>query len=117
MVRPSLEKEWQLAQVGIFSRTTRLRCSPMSRSLHWINYAIVSRILNTTTLHPLVIAAGITQYGTMAAGEFLSNPEYFAQVVPQLPRGWEKKNLQIVLRVPVVNRVAGRPQVLAVHVW
>jgi hypothetical protein len=90
---------------------------------HWpywdvtYDYAIVSRILNTTTLHPLVIAAGITQYGTMAAGEFLTNREYFAEAAPQLPRGWEKKNLQIVLRVPVVNRVPGHPRILTVHVW
>jgi hypothetical protein len=81
------------------------------------DYAIVSRILDTTTDRPVVIAAGITQHGTMAAGEFLSNPEYFSEAVPQLPLGWQKKNLQIVLRVPVVNRVPGRPRVLAAHVW
>ena len=81
------------------------------------DYAIVSRVLDTTTDRPVFIAAGITQYGTMAAGEFLSNPEYFADAVQQLPRNWEKKNLQIVLRVPVVNRISGRPRILAIHVW
>jgi hypothetical protein len=81
------------------------------------DYAIVSRILDTTTDRPLVIAAGITQYGTMAAGEFLSDPTYFSEAVSQFPRGWEKKNLQIVLYVPVVNRVPGRARVLATHVW
>lgn len=81
------------------------------------DYAIVSRVLDTTTNRPVVIAAGITQHGTMAAGAFLSNPEYFSEAVPLLPAGWQKKNLQIVLRVPVVNRVAGRPRVLATHVW
>ena len=82
-----------------------------------VDYTIVSRILDTTTDRPVIIAAGITQYGTMAAGEFLSNPEYFAEAVPKFPRDWQKKNLQIVLRVPVVNRVPGRPRVLATHVW
>ncbi len=81
------------------------------------DYAIVSRILDTSTDRPGVIAAGITQYGTIAAGEFLTNPAYFAEAVPLLPRGWEKKNLQIVLQVPVVNRVSGRPKILAIHVW
>ena len=81
------------------------------------DYAIVSRILDTTTDRPVVIAAGITQYGTMAAGEFLSSPEYFAEAVRQFPRDWQKKNLQVVLRVPVVHRTSGRPRILATYVW
>jgi hypothetical protein len=81
------------------------------------DYAIVSRVLDTSTDRPVIIAAGITQYGTMAAGEFLSNGEYFADAVRQLPRDWQKKNLQIVLSVPVVNRISGRPRILATHVW
>lgn len=81
------------------------------------DYAIVSRVLDTTTDRPVIIAAGITHYGTMAAGEFLTNPEYFGEAAAKLPRGWEKKNLQFVLRIPVVNRVSGRPKVLAVHIW
>ena len=81
------------------------------------DYAIVSRIVDTTTDRPLVIAAGITHYGTMAAGEFLTRPEYFAEAAAKLQRGWEQKNLQFVLRIPVVNRTGGHPQVLAVQVW
>jgi hypothetical protein len=81
------------------------------------DYAIVSRILDTTTDRPVIIAAGITQYGTMAAGELLSSPEYFADAARLFPRDWQKKNLQIVLRVPVVNRIPGRPRVLATYVW
>ena len=81
------------------------------------DYAIVTRVLDTTSNRPVVIAAGITQHGTMAAGAFLSNAEYFSEAVPLLPAGWQKKNLQIVLRVPVVHRVAGRPRVLVTHVW
>jgi hypothetical protein len=81
------------------------------------DYAIVSRILDTTTDRQVVLAAGITQYGTMAAGEFLGDADHFADAASRLPKGWQKKNLQIVLRVPVVNRVPGRAQVLATHVW
>jgi hypothetical protein len=81
------------------------------------DYAIVSRIVDTTTDRPVVIAAGITQYGTLAAGEFLSNPQYFSESLSQLPQGWENKNLQIVLYVPVINRVPGHARVLATHAW
>ena len=81
------------------------------------DYAIVSRVLDRSTDHMVVVAAGITQYGTAGAGEFLSHPQYFAEVVRRLPRDWAKKNLQIVLRIPVVQGTAGHPQVLATHVW
>ena len=81
------------------------------------DYAIVTRILDTTTDRPVIIAAGITMHGTLGAGEFLTNPAYFSEAVPSLPSDWRKKNLQIVLRVPVVNRVPGHPRVLATHVW
>lgn len=81
------------------------------------DYAIISRIRDTTTNRPVIIAAGITRYGTMAAGDFLTNPEYFAEAVSHFPAGWQKKNLQVVLRVPVVNHVAGRPRVLATSAW
>jgi hypothetical protein len=81
------------------------------------DYAIVSRVLDTATDRPVMIAAGITQYGTLAAGEFISNPEYFSEAVRWFPPDWTKKNLQVVLRVPVVRLTPGRPRVLATHVW
>lgn len=82
-----------------------------------VDYAIVTRMVDTTTDRPVIIAAGLTQYGTIGAGEFISNPEYFSEAVRRLPREWQKKNLQIVLSVPVVNHISGRPRILATHVW
>jgi hypothetical protein len=82
-----------------------------------VDYAIVTRMVDTTTDRPVIIAAGLTQYGTIGAGEFLSNPEYFSEAAGRLPKDWQRKNLQIVLSVPVVNRISGRPRVLATHTW
>ena len=81
------------------------------------DYAIVSRVRDITSDRLIVIAAGITQYGTMAAGEFLTTPEYLSDAISKLPTDWQKKNLQLVLRVPVVHGTPGRPRVLATHVW
>jgi len=82
-----------------------------------VDYAIVTRMVDTATDRPVIIAAGLTQYGTIGAGEFLSNQGYFSEAARRLPRDWPKKNLQIVLSVPVVNRISGRPQILATYVW
>jgi len=81
------------------------------------DYAIVTRMLDATADRPVMIVAGLTQYGTFGAAEFITKPEYFAETATQLPAGWRKKNLQVVLLVPVVNHIAGRPRVLATHVW
>lgn len=81
------------------------------------DYAIVSRVVDTSIDRTVVTVAGITQFGTMGAGEFLTNPAYFAQALPRLPRGWQNRNLQIVLSIPVVRGAPAHPHVLATHVW
>jgi hypothetical protein len=81
------------------------------------DYAIVTRMVDATADRPVIIAAGLTQFGTYGAAEFLTKPEYFSEAARELPPDWRNRNLQIVLRVPVVNRIAGRPQILASHVW
>jgi hypothetical protein len=82
-----------------------------------VDYAIVTCMVDTTSDRPVIIAAGLTQYGTIGAGEFLSNKDYFSEAARRLPRDWPRKNLQIVLSVPVLNRISGRPRVVTVHVW
>jgi hypothetical protein len=87
---------------------------------HWripTDYAIVSRVFNPTTGQAVVIAAGITQYGTHAAGEFITNQAYFSEALSQAPRDWYRKNVQVVLSTKVVSGTHGPPKVLAVHFW
>ena len=61
------------------------------------DYAIVSRVVDRSTDKMVVIAAGITHFGTEGAGEFLSDPAHFAEAVPRLPPDWQARNLQIEL--------------------
>lgn len=82
-----------------------------------MDYAIVTRMVDNTTDRPVIIAAGLTQYGTIGAGEFVTRPEYFSEAARRLQNNWQRKNLQFVLSVPVVNRISGRPRILATHVW
>ncbi len=82
-----------------------------------LDYAIVSRVLDPTTGRVVVTAAGITDYGTAAAGEFLTNPEYLSQIVRQAPSDWQHKNMQVVLATKVIDGTAGPPQILATYFW
>ena len=81
------------------------------------DYAIVTRVVNPTTEQTIVVAPGITHYGTQAAGEFLTNPEYFADALKQAPRDGARKNMQVVLSTKVLAGTVGPPIVLAVQTW
>ncbi|HEY1498456.1 MAG TPA: hypothetical protein VGF88_02655 [Acidobacteriaceae bacterium] len=81
------------------------------------DYAIVSRLLSTDSRQLIMTASGIGQYGTQAASEFLSNPVKIADYARSLPSGWEKKNLQIVMHIVVVDDVPGSVDMVAAHSW
>jgi hypothetical protein len=81
------------------------------------DFAIVSRALDPTIGRIVVVAGGLTRYGTMAAGEFLSEPAYLEQAYAMNGGGWAHKNIQIVISTKVVGRTSGRPKVLAVTSW
>jgi hypothetical protein len=81
------------------------------------DYGIVSRVWDPTTERIVVTASGIASYGTIAAGEFLTNPKYLAMIDEQAPAGWERKSVQVVFSTKVFNGNAGPPRILAIHVW
>jgi hypothetical protein len=81
------------------------------------DYAIVSRILNSKAGTTVIVAAGVGYPGTQAAAEFVTNPQSVSTLVKSLPKGWEKKNIQIVLHTTATNQRAGAPDVVAVYCW
>jgi hypothetical protein len=81
------------------------------------DYAIVTRVFDPTTERTVVSVAGIENYGTFAAGEFVTDPVYLGAAMLREPRDWRRKNLQIVLGTKVIERTPGPPKVLAVYSW
>jgi hypothetical protein len=81
------------------------------------DYAIVSRVFESGTGQLLISVAGITQYGTQAGGEFLSNPSYLSEALRRAPVGWQQKNIQFVLHIKVIGRTPAPPKVVATHFW
>ncbi len=81
------------------------------------DYAIISRVLNSKTGTTVITAAGIGHAGTRAAAEFLANPQSISTLVKSLPKGWERKNLQIVLHTSVINQLPSAPDVVATYFW
>lgn len=81
------------------------------------DYAIVARIYDNTTGQPVMIAAGISEEGTEAAGELLYNPVYLDALLAKLPAGWEHKSIEAVIETQVIQGHPGPPQILAVQTW
>jgi hypothetical protein len=81
------------------------------------DFAIVARLRSSATEHPVLVIAGLKVWGTLAAGEFVSNPAYLAALAKRAPAGWKGLNLEAVIRTRVINGVSGPPQLMAVEFW
>jgi hypothetical protein len=81
------------------------------------DYAIVARFQDPSTGKPAVIAAGIARGGTVAAGEFLTQPANMETLKAQAPKGWEGKNMEFVLSTEIIDGKSAPPKIEAVHFW
>jgi len=82
-----------------------------------IDYAIVARLPHSNTGAPLVAIAGITQSGTRAAAEFITNPQEIKELIKSAPKAWASENVEFVLQTKVVNDIPTTPSVVAVRYW
>ncbi len=81
------------------------------------DYALISRVLDPTTDRMVVIAGGLTGFGTVAAGEFLTDPRHFENAIKQAPRDWDRKNIQLVIATEVIDGNSGPPRVVDRFFW
>ncbi len=81
------------------------------------DYLLVSRIRSSQTGGLILVAAGLKQFGTEAAGRLLADPDQLGPILHQLPKGWEAKNVQLVLHARVIGNTPAQPEVVATHVW
>ncbi len=81
------------------------------------DYTLVCRIHSSYTGGLILVAAGLKQFGTEAAGRLLADPEQLGTILRKLPPGWENKNLQVVLHARVIGNTPALPDVVASSVW
>ncbi|WP_058186333.1 hypothetical protein [Terracidiphilus gabretensis] len=77
------------------------------------DYALISRIRDSETGHTVVVIGGLYTYGTLAAGEFLTDPALMQSIARESQLNPSAKNLQIVLGTTVTDGIPGPPRVLA----
>ena len=79
-------------------------------------YALVSRFVDPLTEKMVVVVGGMGRDGTIAASEFVSDPDYL-DMLNARAKNWDKKNLQVVLATEIVNGNTGPPRILAAYAW
>ncbi|MHB2007900.1 MAG: hypothetical protein ACYCOX_07615 [Acidobacteriaceae bacterium] len=81
------------------------------------DYALVSGFLSPETGEPTIVLAGITNYGTLSAADFATDPELLKQAFKQAPHDWRGRNFQFVLHVKILGNTPGPPTVVAAYFW
>lgn len=82
-----------------------------------VDYGEVSRVLDSGTGQILITVAGVGPWGTQAAADFVSKDGFLVQGLRSAPAGWQKMNLEIVIKTNVIDSVPGPPQVVAARFW
>jgi hypothetical protein len=80
------------------------------------DYAIVGRFHSKLTDNLIVLIAGIGKNGTEAAARFVTAPRYM-DLLNQQSKDWASKNVEVVLKVKVIDGENGAPSIEAVYVW
>ncbi len=81
------------------------------------DYALIVRATDPKTGQMVVTLAGLSVFGTMAAGEFVTDRNEMKTLDAIAPRDWKHKNVEIVLSVDVIRGVPGHPVILASRFW
>jgi len=81
------------------------------------DYALVARFTDPTTGKLTIVAAGIARGGTIAAGEFLTDPTNLAQLAQQARGTGDRLNMEFVLSTQIINGEPGMPKLEASYFW
>jgi len=79
------------------------------------DYVVISRLPRSEMGNPVLAIAGIGMYANQAASDFLNDPDRLGALLKTLPKGWEQKNLQIILHTNIVKDIPGA--VTNVEAW
>jgi hypothetical protein len=81
------------------------------------DYAIVARFRDANTGKLAVVAAGIARGGTVAAGEFLTQPGEMDAIKARAPKGWNGENMEFVLSTEIIDSSSSPPKIVAMYFW
>lgn len=81
------------------------------------DYALVARFRDSTTNSWVVVVAGLGRNGTEGAAQFVTSPNYMQLLQDRIGGDLTTKNVEVVLKVSVIDGKTAAPAILATHVW
>ena len=81
------------------------------------DYAVVARFHDSTLDGWVVALAGLGRNGTGAAAHFATSPRYMQLLHDRIGSGFSDRNIEVILKVKVIDGKTGAPSILAVHTW
>jgi len=81
------------------------------------DYALLARYRDTTTDSWVVVLAGLGRNGSEAAAQFATSPHYMQLLREQMGRDFSNRNIEVVLKVRVIDGKTGAPSIQAVQAW
>lgn len=81
------------------------------------DYAVISRAFDPETHSMIVLVSGCTGYGTEAAARLVTDQKLLGAALSNAPKGWQQKNLQLVLHIEVVANSPANAQVVSSYYW
>lgn len=81
------------------------------------DYLLICRLPNGPSGSPMVIGAGVAQFGTEAAGRFLTSPEHLGRLLQGVGKDWANHNLELVLHARVIGNSPAAPELVRSYTW
>jgi len=81
------------------------------------DYAIVLRFTSPRTGQPVLVLAGVSTFGTEAAGDFIASQRLLAEALQNAPENWDQKNFEFVVQTKIIGNSPGHPTVVAANYW
>lgn len=81
------------------------------------DYALIVRAADPKTGQMVMTIAGLSVFGTLAAGQFVTDPQQMAKLEALAPKGWAQRNMEILLATDVIRGEPGPPIILATRFW
>jgi hypothetical protein len=82
-----------------------------------LDFALIAKFHDSMIDNTVFVIAGLNKGGTDAASEFVTTKRFLDLLDRQLPRGWEKRNVEVVLETHSVSNKNSAPKIVATHVW
>jgi hypothetical protein len=81
------------------------------------DYFLVCRLANSFSSRPVMMVAGLKQFGTEAASRFIVDTKAVNDTLRKIGPNWQNRNLELVFHAKVIGNSPSASELIAWHIW